>query len=503
MGDSEKLTALKMAYAEIILNTAKEAAARIMVSENKAHRYQCELLAAKDEALRMLIRLKQMLDSKVKEAEVTHVNQQKKIEELEAQLGEAEDIVKDLRTELRELQDELERVSSNQFQTLGGPNPEVDAATQVLAFEERSTPASLVSSLPASQCGSFVGFETNGSILNGISSSGKCCSDQVLKEANNFACIPVFSSIVMSSKEPELYRNGCTQRIRAFERNMLDDNLSFSGQCDDGKNQRLIREDEEGKTIHRRPTATDNVCSAEKNLCEIKAVHENGKRIQFHRVRPFGRKRKRGIGYKKLRTPSFNDFSKQAGEDPKTIEIKDQEDLKTSVTVKSVSNASGEVVMSGTVEFSKSHSEFGGLSPVLNRANSDNTMADDLELIGQAARSLEDSEFSAIKTNTELTDASIANSDQKACTSSELLSTVSTDNKFLKFTFQRKRRKGFPSSPDGKSTVDDINLKRMRVEIENGSLESHDPSLITESKDNRRPAQVACQLISLSEKKWR
>ncbi|KAJ8772367.1 hypothetical protein K2173_027544 [Erythroxylum novogranatense] len=65
MADSEKLTALKKAYVDIMLNTAKEAAARIMVSERKAQRYRRELFAAKDEALRMLLRLKQMLDAKL------------------------------------------------------------------------------------------------------------------------------------------------------------------------------------------------------------------------------------------------------------------------------------------------------------------------------------------------------------------------------------------------------------------------------------------------------
>lgn len=61
----QKLTALKKAYADIILNTAKEAAARIMVSERNAIRCQQELSTTKDEAFRILLRLKQMLDSKV------------------------------------------------------------------------------------------------------------------------------------------------------------------------------------------------------------------------------------------------------------------------------------------------------------------------------------------------------------------------------------------------------------------------------------------------------
>lgn len=61
----QKLTALKKAYADIILNTAKEAAARVIVSEKKAVRLQRELLYTKEEALRMLLRLKQTYDSKV------------------------------------------------------------------------------------------------------------------------------------------------------------------------------------------------------------------------------------------------------------------------------------------------------------------------------------------------------------------------------------------------------------------------------------------------------
>lgn len=62
----QRLTALKRAYADIILNTAKEAAARIMVSERKAARFQRELGEAKEQGLQMLLRLKGMLDAKVK-----------------------------------------------------------------------------------------------------------------------------------------------------------------------------------------------------------------------------------------------------------------------------------------------------------------------------------------------------------------------------------------------------------------------------------------------------
>lgn len=61
--------ALKKAYADVIFNISKEAAARVMASEKRAARYQHELKLAKEEALRMLLRIKQMMDSQVNKFE--------------------------------------------------------------------------------------------------------------------------------------------------------------------------------------------------------------------------------------------------------------------------------------------------------------------------------------------------------------------------------------------------------------------------------------------------
>ncbi|XP_009369398.2 uncharacterized protein LOC103958800 [Pyrus x bretschneideri] len=179
MGESEKLTALKKAYAEIILDTAKEAASRIVVSERKALRFQRELFSAKDEAFRMLLRLKQMLDSKDDEAKTMSLSQQEKIDELEAQLQEAEDIVKELREELSEVQARLEKARSNPRQS-DEQNLEGNTAAR----------GSITSQL--------------NSVSNGTYNS--------LKD-NYCACNPDFVSLVMRGKQPELYRNGCTQRI--------------------------------------------------------------------------------------------------------------------------------------------------------------------------------------------------------------------------------------------------------------------------------------------------
>ncbi|KAG2319728.1 hypothetical protein Bca4012_054036 [Brassica carinata] len=136
MTDPERLTALKKAYADTILNTAKEAAARVMISERRARGYQQELVAVRDEALRTCLRLKQMYDSKVKEAEMMSLTKQQKIEELEAQLGEAEDIVGELRMELRESRYQLEKLTNSHRQTNEENKPSEEAVS--LACEDSS-----------------------------------------------------------------------------------------------------------------------------------------------------------------------------------------------------------------------------------------------------------------------------------------------------------------------------------------------------------------------------
>lgn len=59
------MEAMKRAYAEMILNTAKGAAARVMAAELRARRMEQELVSSKEEAAGMLLRLKQMIDAKV------------------------------------------------------------------------------------------------------------------------------------------------------------------------------------------------------------------------------------------------------------------------------------------------------------------------------------------------------------------------------------------------------------------------------------------------------
>ncbi|KAJ0709136.1 hypothetical protein HanLR1_Chr09g0336951 [Helianthus annuus] len=215
MDSDEKLTALKKAYADIILNTAKEAAARIMVSERKASRFEYELKNAKEDAVRMLLRVKQMMDFQIKEAAMVSCTQQKKIDELEAQLQEAEDIVKDLREELRAVEAELENFSQRK---------EVKHAVQV-----DSAPICESVTFPPSRV-------QHNSYIDQTDKSQRLYNSLLPLKKSLIGDLP---SIILRSKETELYRNGCTQRIRACEvlekandlnRNIKPESISKEGE---------------------------------------------------------------------------------------------------------------------------------------------------------------------------------------------------------------------------------------------------------------------------------
>ncbi|KAM1015247.1 uncharacterized protein LOC126583629 isoform X1 [Malus sylvestris] len=275
--EAQKMEALKKVYAEIILNTAKEAAARVMASERKALRYQHDLQFTKDEALRVLCRLKQMLDSKgfllvmfgctcvvwhclkTSEAEITSLSQQRKIEELEAQLQEAEDIITDLRSELKQVWSELERVNNNQVKPLDEQMTREDAS-----FSYNPIPEPIILSSSAT------GHETiptsgpkNIKANRGI--EHKCCNEMKRSVSDLdkfFAPDSDLASIIMRPKEPELLRNGCTQRIRAFERNLLDDKPLPSGYVDNSicheKNELVIKANDKEEEKCGSPSFSDN-----------------------------------------------------------------------------------------------------------------------------------------------------------------------------------------------------------------------------------------------------
>ncbi|OWM65357.1 hypothetical protein CDL15_Pgr008947 [Punica granatum] len=483
----EKLTALKKAYAEIILNTTKEAAVRILESERKATRFQQELSSVKEESLRMLMRMKQMLDAKDNEATVVCMSQQKKIEELEAQLEEAEDIVKELREELREVQAELEQVNTAQSQ--------VEQRGELVAVSDAWT---LCSDGPY-----------NGS--NDCSTNNSCKGDCYFQN-------PDFPSIIRRCKEPKLHRNGCTQRIRACEGNSCKEvqEETFKGGHEGG----------------------DQLCGTVKPgfLNLTKMAEDNSVHLEV--AQSIRRRKKRSTRYSQAKATSFVNllnhaeetrnpcFKDSQGED-KTFEQLSNASIEQSGDkdkdkgfVESQSNQAVRIPLSQgfadrTASFMnlQNHAE-----ETQNPSCSKNPMDEDKEFIHSEIANVEqmsdkDKGFVELQVERDgnepeeaaglahrtadsekLEDASL-NSELKTLDHDDVIPSQSPDAKFLKYTFQRKRKREMSCSPDPVSCVEEKNAKTNVVEKLSGSLEPKSLSFTTESsRDSRRLVQVARQV---------
>ncbi|VVA20197.1 PREDICTED: LOC110645823 isoform [Prunus dulcis] len=622
--EAQKMVALKKAYAEIILNTAKEAAARVMASEHKALRFQHDLLSTKDESLRVLLRLKQMIDSKTNEAEITSSSQQRRIDELEAQLQEAEDIITDLRSELKQVWSELERVNSNQVKPLDRQITREDAS-----FSESPTPEPIL----LSRLGSGHEIVPTSGLDNIPVSRGidhKCCNEMKQSEQLSVSDLDKFyapdsdlASIIMGSKEPELLRNGCTQRIRAFERNLLDEKVLPSGYVDNhisqGKNELVPKESDKEEGNCNSPSIRDNSMEVINNPCVRETKKPSKVRTLRRRKTRFGKaktsrqycpselmKSRQPTSVKEndrshedaciqpsvkagnvdmTRTPSgleesLQHINRYYMDEVKTIrkgKRKRKMNSKNGITtstgqlmkpgqpssvlsrcrtfaylgnggVKSYEDrpntTQNEARMkafpcldhgltlidmdpiSGSTSVTVSMKEINEAEAGQNAEDKDMELIDVPVLILQESDIVENSEAPSSEfdhatadlslMNSELKDAnaslmnselkdvrlSLMNSelkDVKASEQSNRSPSCADNGRLLKYTFQRKR-KNSSRNPGQKSSFEGSTSKRR---IEENECIAQEPQMMNESsRDNRRLAQVARQLISLSGKKW-
>ncbi|KAJ8536413.1 hypothetical protein K7X08_034814 [Anisodus acutangulus] len=578
MNTDERLTALKRAYADIILNTAKEAAARIMSSEQKAVRYKHELKVAKEEAVGMLLRLKQMMDSKISEAELTSLSQKRKIEELEAQLQEAEDIVNDLRVELREVQAELERVTS--CKEKGVQNlEEVDTGTPGELPEEKR-----VVLPPESQEESLTVSNTEVMNMKQQNHGYQSCSKMVQIGKPNVAG-PDLPSIILRSKVPELYRNGCTQRIRACEGNLLDGELSVSKGVEKIKNENGDGVDE-GEGICLAPiNKVDDMVNPQENIQQVDDLLSS-----WHLLKSFRRKRRamriRKADYpsprsspdhflnidKTSNTGSLTAHSSHVGHglpiekaepdtEPGLAEMYIDEPLiaRSSrrkrrrvvrnwkadylstrsipddfLNVVNTSNTGGLAAHSsptrdcapgqdpsqighslliekaepdmklGFTEMDGNELESAETSGVLNATVGDELVMAKIDPPRHESRSLESLEVPVDKTDFEnVSSRSLNSSLSKIADVNGEVPSQSLNERVIKYTFQRKRKREQLSVSEENAPIEKSSSKELNGEELNGHVEPKMSNSVTESsRDSRRMAQVARQLISLSEKKW-
>lgn len=157
---------------------------------------------------------------------MTSLEKQRKIEVLEAQLDEAEDVITDLRAELKHVYLELEKTRDNQVQPLNEQN-----VKQVASFKESAKPETSVSSRHKEFESVTSCDVVNRSLTMNVLDNNCCNSKQQAEQlciSNSEDCNghdSDIASIITRSNETDLRKNGFTQRIRALERNLLDEKL--------------------------------------------------------------------------------------------------------------------------------------------------------------------------------------------------------------------------------------------------------------------------------------
>ncbi|KAK9278115.1 hypothetical protein L1049_027673 [Liquidambar formosana] len=136
--------------------------------------------------------------------------------------------------------------------------------------------------------------------------------------------------------------------------------------------------------------------------------------------------------------------------------------------------------------------------------SNDKALIDKLGLKKQESGSAEVSGPLASKMDFGTVNVPLVNSDKKVSdATTDGVPSQPTNERLIKYTFQRKRKKESLSSTEGGAPPEESTLKRKMGEKQNDSPEPQKSNLIAESsRDSRRLAQVARQLISLSEKKW-
>ncbi|KAM7508084.1 hypothetical protein LguiA_018537 [Lonicera macranthoides] len=472
---------LKKAYAEIILNTAKEAAARVMESEQKSLRIQRDLCSTKESALLMLLNLKQKIDAKACEANNTSLSKQKRIEELEAQLNETEGTIIDLRAELEQARAQLDKAKSKNYVHFNEPIREEGG----VSFENAAHfPAQL----------------------------GKCCNPTTSDSRLDNFCSgnPNLASVIIKRKEPDSYRNRCTQRIHAIEMNLVDENLL----SEDVSNEQSLKN---GESIIKGDVLQVNEhTNVKKN--SLKAEEQPVKVCKkLRRKKRYGKAKASSCRFRhnqqmKPRKPSLA-FSNSKNisnttnlaENSSRLEEKlpnknDQAvcNLRRSIRKRKVTNRGDDfTTLCGSIRKSgedrlRTRSEADIKGEIDSRLVTSSTELIDVPILEKPDYNTAESTcFSNLDSNLEVDNETLTGF---AAKTSELTNEVhcGAGNKRLmnvKYTFSRKRKKESFSNPDESSSLGEGAVKNS--------------SFVNESsRDSRRLVQVARQLISLSGKRW-
>ncbi|WOK92636.1 hypothetical protein Cni_G01327 [Canna indica] len=541
--DPERMAALKRAYADIILNTAKESAGRILASERKVIQLQRSLSLSKEESLEMLLRLKVIMDTKIKESEKANLSQVRKIQELEAQLSEANVMIDGLRSEVRRLNSELDHKGDTQAEFRDGNSSANDATPEKCNAQ-----------------GNIDNSDSHPHSLSGprIKQKSDCCfikdqtRDEPLKNLmapDNYAGNPDLACLILSTKEPELCRNGCTQRIRAFEQNSVakDHPAQIHDQLSSIKSETIMHENEKVERILARNFVMAEKGIRRRNRRRRKFITWSSKRGTHHDVKHNGlldsndpkveQDDQDGSVDMRNVVPSkmLKSCSSELSEEDHTTEVQRVNNDKCSELLNSYRMTTRRSVLKlcnsccenhagkshnpsiGTAcqENSLKESVAVGTSETINYTLPDMDAKDSTQ-IGQEMsmkpdhKSAEDPNNFVTKKD-ETTNVPQDGYKDESCRTSLPADEAGSD-KVLKYTFQRKRKRGSLDTKVESTSLEENEMFRRKVDKDNGEnvskrkqdqdstlLETKKSSslMVESSRDSRRMAQVARQVSEI------
>ncbi|XP_074562757.1 uncharacterized protein LOC141819319 isoform X2 [Curcuma longa] len=548
--EAQRMTALKRAYADIIFNTTKESATRILASERRALQLQQNLSLVKEESLAMLLHLKAIMEAKITESEKANLSQVKKIQELEVELREANDTIHYLKSEVRRLNSELDHKSDIETKFLDEKKP--GSSVSCKKYNIREDIYKSGSRLPS----------PNG--LKSIKNSSRYFTKDVtrhepmrnLVRSNHYGGHLDFASVTQCSKEPEFYRDGCIHRKQAFEE-IHDQESNSTTMCVNKKAEGVFPQKfgTTKKRLRRRNTRRRKFLTWPTSSDTLHDMQPRGLlKSSYSLVRQSNLDRSAENMHRNGRIASPNCSAQMPGEDQESVENQ-KTNLNRSFRKKNMGLSNGNGVMaSGTIlkpcnscsenYIPRSYTSSSGTTCQENglkeplimdaRVLIDDSVSDndgkngrttEQKMSAKSCCNLEQN-LDSSATKEETTNAPPSDHKDEPCKPTE--SDVVEGAKLLKYTFQRKRKRGCMDSKVGsespeekmsKKNVDKGNVENMsprdmdkvneenvstrKMDNDNVLVENHKSSMVVESsRDSRRMAQVARQLISLSEKRW-
>lgn len=422
---------------------------------------------------------------------MTSLSQQKKIDELEAQLQEAEDIVKDLREELREVHSELERVRNSEEKLLDDRHSA--AGRGILKEDEVHYSPSIAVPSSQSEFGYVAAADSKDRHQFQKYESSKFYSG-IPYMGNLYPDLP---SIILRSKEPELYRNGCTQRIRASEGNIL--NRTLSGKIHERKDEISAQEDMDGKEIVSVPNPSI------RNTVEKKVLEADSRLGGWHPVPFFGVKKKRATRFRKMMITSSRSFPDQLPRinqapdlscaETHLISVRSDvhlEENELNIASRLSSDEAEPGLKAGCAEVSEYDIELVNSSSVHNPVNANEITEKSVLITGDSAGT---SVVTVGETDIQKDNILLPISEPNESSVVKGICNQPMRERIIKYTFQRKRKKECFGESNGVISLESDSSRRRTLEKQRNPVEQEMPNLVTESsRDSPQLAQVAHQV---------